>query len=255
MLKQQSAIEFLTVYSFALITLTFMLTISFLISSSVTPQTTLYSQCNIEPLMPCEEALITYNGIGFSTYTVLFRSDINYVIYFPQNALNVTTTGVGVQGRQHTFGNCYPQYASIYTQVICTAKISGTTHPSYGSDVNSPFSLTYSMCNSYSQGSCQSGNYLTTGYSLETLSPAYTNLYLLGLTAYNGLVLINGAAYPGGTEIYLISGNYIVYAKPNKGYFFAGWSIASGTSSVVPSTSQNAVLVLSSNSNVVATFG
>lgn len=254
-MKQQSAVEFLTVYSFALITLTFMLTISFLISSSVTPQTTLYSQCNIEPLMPCEEALISYNAVGFSTYTLLFRSDINYVLYFPQNALNLTTTGVGVPGTLHTFGNCYPQYASLYTQVICIANVPGATHPSYGDDVDSPFSLTYNLCNSYLPGSCQSGNYLTTGYSIESLSPAYTKLYLLGLQSYNGIILLNGAPYPGGSQLYLVSGNYIVYAKPNSGYYFEKWSVSSGTSNVVPSSAQNAILVLNSNSNVVATFG
>jgi hypothetical protein len=120
-----------------------------------------------------------------------------------------------------------------------------------GATTYTQFQIRYGLCTNQSAASCTPDNYSATGYSFQTLSPPYTNLYNVSITSQYGVVVINGQSYLGSTVVYLTSGTYTLYAQPNAGHSFSGWD---GTTCPLSPATQNAILVLSSNCNIVAVF-
>jgi YVTN family beta-propeller protein len=253
-MQSQTALEFLSTYTFAFMIIAIAIFVVVLLSTAKGSNLQLFSSCNIEPLLPCEQTVLSHNSATQSTtFTVLFRNQLDFVLKFPANALNVTTTGIGSAGKVSTFGQCSPGLAAEGAQVVCNATIPGSYSPSLGTDMFTPFSLNFSICPSLT-AKCYPGNDNATGDASETLGGGQTsNLYTINIASQGGTVLINGV--PPGPEAYLTGGDYTIYVQPNPAYAFVSWSWNGGAgSSITPPTAQNAVLVLGSSGNIIATL-
>ncbi len=269
-LNAQSAIEFLTTYSWALLIVTVFVAVVFTISFGGGAQQYYPSSCNIQPLLPClDSELLLPTPV---TYYVAFINNLQSSIYMPAGAFNAITTGIGVSGTKYTLGNCYPQLAVPGDRVVCVASIPGTTVPYYGTKVNTNFAITYKICNSNLQSSCGSSLYQTSGTGTQTLATANVPFYGVNALAQirssvnsvqlscsaanpgnacaggggfgsskssgisnvlaNAIIVINGAPYSTGQQLLLSPGNYIVGARvPAIFYLFQQWSSNVPTSS------------------------
>jgi hypothetical protein len=256
LLRQQSAVEFLITYSFAIMVLSMVLVSAYLIANAYATKVPISSTCTINPLLTCQQSILTYNSVGqYFNYLLLFRNNLNFVIQFPANALNLTTTGLTTAGKQITFGNCVPNVVAIGSQVICQAKISGASLVKQGTNEYAQFQFAYNLCSSSNTLTCSSSSpYYSTGYSFQTLSPAITNLYNITIKSYNGIVLINGQSYFNNSVLYLVSGTYNLYGIPTSGYSFVSWTWNGPGTPISPTSSQNSILTLVSNGNIIAQF-
>lgn len=260
--KAQSAVEFLSTYSFALVMITIALLVAALIAGARGSGLDLYSACSIEPLLPCQQAVLSYNPSSpsgaYSNFTLLFKNQLGYNLNFTANSLNLTTTNIGSTGRLYTIGKCHPGMAGLGAEVVCTATVRGANVPSIGTSVLTPFLISYQLCTSSNIASCSgtANVYNTTGYSTETLAPINTDLYNFSITSNNGIVYVNGAPYYSGTSVYLVTGNYPIYAQPFGTHTFASWSTVPSTSNfmITNTIASNSFLVLKQNGNVIANF-
>jgi len=254
-LRQQSAVEFITTYSFAIFIVSVILVAALTISLSLGATPPISSTCSIQPLIPCQETLLSYNSVGgYFTFIVIFRNNLGYLLQFPSNAINLTATGFANGAQQVNPGACYPTVAGQGTQVLCSIKISGTPQVKQGTNVYTQFHIFFGLCTSQLAASCTSNTYNVTGFSYQGLSGIYSNLYNLTVSVpgQNGIVVINGQSYFNNSVIYLVSGTYTLYAQPNTNYHFVSWS-----NTVVPisTTAQpNSILTLNNNGNVLALF-
>ena len=115
------------------------------------------SSCSIQPLLPCTEALLTYNSVTPLQYYVTFTNQLGSILYFPPNSLNISTSSIG-GGTNYQYGNCQPSFASKGSSVICAANIIVPSKPQAGSQVLVTFTLNYNICNSNSKSSCAAGH-------------------------------------------------------------------------------------------------
>jgi hypothetical protein len=264
MMRQQSAIEFLSTYSFAIFALSLVLVTAVTISLSIGTVAPVYSACNIQPLITCQQSLLTYNSVGgYFNFLLIFRNNLGFLLQFPSaNAINLTLTGVAGGANAVNFGGCSPTTAPQGTLVICTVKVPGTSQVKQGSNTYTQFRINYNLCTSAYNSlygnylpSCPSNTvYTVTGYSFQTLSPPYTNLYNLSISSLNGIVIINGESYLSGTNIYLTGGTYNLYAQPNVGYHFISWN---GVGSLLPSNAvahQNTTFTFTTSGNIIVIF-
>jgi hypothetical protein len=229
-MKQQAAVEFIITYSWAILIISLFVVLVLLISGTRPPQTYLQSSCNIQPLLPCTESLITYNSSSPMQYYVVFSNQLGHVLYFPLgSAINVTTTGTSGTGSSNTFGSCTPTFAGLGASVLCTTLVGGNSKPNVGTQVIVNFILTYSICTSapanaiYSNSLCPNF-YKSSGYSIQSVAPpAFKINYVTFKTNSNGTIILNGVSYIDSTTAYLPSGNYTIFAQPNSDKKFIGW--------------------------------
>ena len=255
-MKPQSAMELLSTYSWALLIIALFVSTVFLLSGSKPPSSYLSSSCNIEPLLPCAQTLLTQYGGPSSPihFIVAFTNELGVPISFAPNSINVTTTGIGVPGTEHSLGACTPSYATEGAHILCTANITGTVQPALGSQTSATFLISYDICKNPS--SCTSG-YKSTGISVQSASPPSRGIFKITLNTIpsTGDIVINGAKYINGTSVVLPIGKYLVYADAPNGYIFSSWTgSVFGTSLLSPSTTANATLSLVSNVTLEANF-
>ena len=255
-LKQQSAVEFISTYSFSMFIISLMLvaatTISLSLGSGTAP---VYSTCSIQPLIYCQQSLLTYNSVGgYFTYILAFRNNLGFLLQFPANALNLTTSSLVSSGSRIQMGSCAPTIAPQGSQVICIATVAGRSQVKQGASLYTQFRLTYGLCSNQSVSTCTSNTYSATGYSFQTLSPPTSNLYSISVSSSNGIVVVNGQSYLNNTVVYLTGGAYTLYAQPNSGYHFISWSWTGSGSSLSTTSASNTILTLNSNGNVVVVF-
>ena len=254
MKNAQSAVEFLSVYAFAMVIIAIVISIAFILGTSHTPSNNIFSSCSIEPLMPCHDAVMVYNAVGgYTDYIVLFTNQVGYTLYFPSNSFALTTTGIGSSGTHVTGGDCSPAYASDGSEVICNSIIEGSLSPGIGSTSEAYFSFGYQLCSQSNASVCYAGAYNSTGYSTSSIGPPGSYLHRVTLVADNGLVLIDGATYFGGTSFYLTNGIYQLYAMPLQGHAFVAWA-SSPAGAINPASTDNAILTLASDETVTAEF-
>lgn len=253
-LRQQTAVEFLTTYSFAIFIISIMLVTAAAISLSYGTTPPIYSSCSIQPLITCEQSILTYNSaVPQFTYTLLLRNQLGFVMRFPaSNAINFTATGIANRTKLVAYGACSPLVVPQGSQAICIVKAKAISQVKQGSTSFSQFVLAYSICTNQTASSC-STTYNATGFSYQTLSQAYTNLYNVTVQAYNGLLVINGQTYLNNSQIYLTSGSYIAYGQPSVGYGFQSlqWT---GTGGWTETTSQTNTVVVASSGNIIVKF-
>lgn len=254
--KLQSALELLTTYSWAFLIIAVFVAAAAIVSGSRAPTSYLTSTCSINPEFQClQSTLSRYNATTPIKFSILFTNDLGAPIYFPSNSFNITVTNVGASGVHSYRGSCTPQLALKGTQVMCISQIPGTQVPSTGSQASVSFVVNYSICNNMQSSSC-SGSYRTTGFSIQSVSPPGTSLFTTKFITNpgDGIIVLNGVSYTNGTSAILMGSKYTVYASPPNGYIFSSWSITSSTSSVSPTSAQNATLTLSSNATIQANF-
>ncbi len=205
--KSQSALELLTVYSWALLVIGVLLAIAFIVALSNNQANYLSPTCTIQPLLPCSDSLLSTTPIK---YYITFTNDLQIPMNFTANAINVTTEGIGSSGTEHSFGYCYPGFALPGTSVVCTANVSGSYGATSGRQAGVFFTLSYYLCNSDSQSSCNTASsYKTSGLSLQTIEPATLSYNTLtveigsignGAIGDNGLLVIDGERYADGAK-------------------------------------------------------
>lgn len=258
-LKQQSAVEFLVTYSWAIIAISLFVVSVLVLADTRAPINYLQSTCNIQPLLPCQETLLAYNSPSPIVYYIVFTNQLGSVLYFPPNAITLSTpgsaTGTSITASQST-GNCQPSFASPSVTVFCTVNLVTTSKPAIGSETIVNFAINYNICSTDNSISCAPGLYKSSGYSVQDVAPIGVKLNNITFaTVPSGTVIINGVTYFKGTSAYLTSGNYVIYAQPPSGQSFRSWSVTNSVSTSVASTSsQNTILVVSSNAFVTATF-
>lgn len=255
-LKQQSSMEFIITYSWAFIIISLFIVSVIVLSDTRPPSFYLASSCNIQPLLPCEESLLAYNAVTPMTYYVVFSNELGSVVYFPPNAITVTTTGLVGGGTTQSPGNCVPSFASDGATVLCTASIGGSSKPKAGTQTTATFDLVYNICTSGVKSSCSPGNYISTGTSSQSVAPAGVNLDNLTLITQpaTATVIVNGVTFYNGISTYLPSGNYVLYSGVPQGYNTITWSIVSPSSLISNTVTTNMILTLSSNAVVTASF-
>ncbi|MGA2800715.1 MAG: hypothetical protein ABSE71_05325, partial [Candidatus Micrarchaeaceae archaeon] len=255
MARAQSAIEFMLTYSWVFIIIALFIVTVVLISDSRPPSVYLGSSCNIQPLLPCTEALVTYNAIAPLQFYIVFTNELGTVMYFQPNAINVSTSSIGGTPN-YQYGNCQPTYASKGSQIICTTNLVTPTKPKAGSQATLTFTVSYSLCNSNSKSSCAPGVYKSSGFSAETMSPSNINLDTVTFMTAPPIatIVLSGITYYNGISIYMPSGNYILFSTAPTGYQSLSWSISSATSTLSSTTSANTVLTLSSNAIITASY-
>jgi|GEM_PF-1777120 hypothetical protein len=253
-LKQQSALEFIMTYSWAFIIMSLFVVSVVVLSGSRPPSTYLGSSCNIQPLLPCVESLLSYNSIGKLQYYVVFTNQLGLVLHFPANALNVSSESLGGFSGS-SIGNCTPSFAGRGSTVLCTANI-GNAKPSVGTQTMLTFEINYSLCNSNAKNSCQPGIYKTSGFSTQGVASSNTNLDNVTFITNpsTSTIMLNGVTYFNGISAYLPSGSYSLFAAPSAGLYFSAWSISSPTSTLSSTTTTNTTLTLKSNAVVTAVF-
>ncbi len=250
-MRQQSSMEFVLTYSWALLILGVFVATVAIISLSHPVRSYIPSQCTITPLFQCLDSLFAAN-----TLTVVFQNNLGQALYFPSNAFNATITGSGSE-TQYGIGECVPSFLPVGGEAVCDATVSGAQNLPMGSQLLTSFLITYEICNGGSFASCTAPTYKTAGSSLQAISPSGTSLYSItfhvGADASYGTIVLNGVSYPDGDTAYFVSRGITIYALPAAGHAFVSWSVT--PSSTVESTaSQNTVLSLSSNTVLTATF-
>jgi len=254
-LEAQSAIEFIMTYSWVFIVISLFIVTVVLVSDARPPTIYLGSSCNIQPLLPCTEALLTYNSITPLQYYVVFTNQLGSVLYFPPNSLNMSTSSIG-GSVNHQYGNCLPSFASKGSPIICTANIIVLTKPKAGTQAVLTFTLSYNICSSNTKSSCTPSLYKSSGISTETVSPS--NIKLNNLTFMTmppkATIILNGITYYNGISAYFPSGNYVLFSSPPNGYQTISWSVSSPSSVLSSTTTQNTVLTLSSDAVVTASY-
>ncbi len=230
--KGQSAIEFISVYSWSLIIL--VVTMTVIAAFVFTRGTTTYSPsyCYLGPSLPCQGLEISTNALG-ATATLIFINDLGTGLAFPSNSFSIISA-VGIPAAK---GLCYPANAVRGSIEICNATIPGF-RPSVGAQLNPAFTITYQIC----QKACASQIYNTSGTATLFVAP-HRNIsapVTLELQPAGGNIVVQGARYPGGSQIPLIANvHYSVYAIPQQSdEIFNAW-IASGNVFVVNSISQS----------------
>ncbi len=257
-LRQQSALEFIVTYSWALLIISLFVVSVLLISDTRAPAAYLQSTCSIQPLFPCSESLLAYNTLNPLQYYIVFTNQLGSVIYFPVNAINITTTNVGKIGTSYSYGNCTPAFASQGATVLCRANIGGNLKPNVGSQAIVNFGINYNICKTNNLLSCAPGLYKSSGYSVQNVAPVGIKLNNITFASNvpGGTVILGGITYFSDTSEFLPSGNYVVYAQPPSGDYFVSWAITNSLTTTIASTTlQNTTLVVSSNAFVTAKFG
>ncbi len=250
-LRQQTAMEFLSTYSFAIFTISLVLIAAVTISFSVGTNAPVYSSCSIQPLITCQQSLLTYNTPGrYFNYILVFRNNLGFGLRFPVNAINLTLSNLVSGASTNNLGKCAPSPAASGSQVICNVKVSGTSQVKQGANTYTQFKISYGLCSNQSVTSCSSNSYLVTGYSFQTLSPPFTNLYNVTVSSPNGIVVINDEPYLNNTVVPLTSGSYTIYGQPNAGVQFISWS---GSTCTISAGTPN-TLVVTSSCTVSAVF-
>jgi hypothetical protein len=256
-MKQQSTLEFIMTYSWAILIISLFVVSVAVLSDTKSPTFYLGSSCNIQPLLPCSESLLTYNSVTPLQYYLLFSNQLGSVMYFQPNAINLTTTSLGGPASYST-GSCTPGLAGVGVTVLCITNIAGPVKPKPGTQTVLTFTLNYELCSTGSKSSCTGGIYKSSGFSTQSVAPQNIKLYNLTLitkpAAAGAPLVVNGATYFNGSTVYLMTGNDILYAAIPKGYSHVAWSINSISSTLSSLILQNTTISISSNAVVTATF-
>ncbi|MDE1869342.1 MAG: hypothetical protein KGH60_05270, partial [Candidatus Micrarchaeota archaeon] len=219
------------------------------------PAAYLASSCNIQPLLPCSQTLLTTNAVSSQRFVVQFTNNLGVPMQFQANAINLTTTNIGNPGVSHFIGNCSPSFATRGAQVLCTVYISGSLRPSPGAQTSTSFTLTYSLCNGGTPSSCQSTAYKSTGLSTQNAAPSNVNFLTVNFITVpsTGSIVLNGVTYPSGVNAVYLPGNYVIFGVPPSGYRFDTWQF-NGVSTLSSTSLQNATLALRGNGTLTANF-
>ncbi|EQD63672.1 solute binding-like protein, partial [mine drainage metagenome] len=254
-MRSQTAIDFISSYAWALLVAAIAIMIIVVLIAS-RPSSYLPSQCSITPQLPCYGSEISaYSKTANIEFIVSFRNELGYPVAFDSpRSINLTVSGVGNLGTSDYYGTCSPMEAAPGTPVTCIITIPGEVEPRVGSQVNTKFALYYQLCTTSS--SVCTGNYATTGVSLQPLGKAANiNKATLIVNPSTGYLVINGSKYYNGSLVLLPVGNYTAFAVANaKNYAFDTWSTLYAANAIQPTSQKTALNLHAGNSTIKATF-
>ncbi|MCL5102245.1 MAG: hypothetical protein M1544_02730 [Candidatus Marsarchaeota archaeon] len=252
--RAQSAIEMLSVYSWAIILIAMVVALVFAMTGPFSPAQYLGSSCNIEPLMLCQHTYLApaINSGEPIKFTLIFTNNLGVTLNFTKDPFNVTTLNVGQSGVLNSTGSCGPQIAHPGTEVICYADIYGPVEPKMYSSVSDTFKVSYYTCS----GKSCSGPYTSTGTSIQEISPGAAKLINLSLYAQPSIarIVIDGISYSNEVTVPLEQGNYTIYAITPNGYQFNEWILESPNSSIANANAIQTQISLKSPSALTANF-
>ncbi len=249
----QTALEFVTTYGWAILIIAIVIALLAVYAGPRVNASKIPFQCNIQPGIPCTGAtMLGYNSsVGGLRYFISITNNLGTPIKFGAVPIRISVSNIGSSGTSTHTGTCRPGTLYQGGIAICNVTIPGSIEPSIGSDIRVNFNISYSICQS---GVC-TGNYIATGQSLQELSAANISFYTLTFDtspSSGGNIYMQGVKYSNGDTVLLNKGNYIVYASPNYGDVFTGWTVSGGTLSSL--TSEEATLSLAGNAIVTAGF-
>ena len=240
-MKNQSAIEFLTTYSWAFLILgIFVVSIlAFVSTPGNTASTYLPTSCFVSPSFPCYQSLVFTNTIA-TQFIVVLQNNLGVQVFFPKNSITVAPSYY--QNASYN-GGCYPQNAMPGATVICNATLGSFVVP-VGSQLNPRFTLNYHLC----AVKCTAQPYNTTGTAVTITAPYRSVLYQVALSTSptSGNIAISGVKYTNGANVVFITGlNYPVYAVSSSAApYFVSWTPSGNIqlgSSAAQSTTANAI--------------
>ena len=160
--KGQSAIEFLSVYTWTFLLLMVILTFATIISTTSRQTSYTPSYCYLEPQMPCYQAILAYNSVSLkSTAYVLITDNLGTPIYFSGNSFSINPA----LSSTSYYGNCGSGEFGSSNSIICTADL-GSYKPSAGAQLNPRFTISYRICNTALCANVMNTPlYNTTGYA------------------------------------------------------------------------------------------
>lgn len=248
--KQQSAIEYVLSYSWAIIILIAVLVIYFYYSSNQTTYASSY--CYISPEFPCYQLLINSNSIGTSAL-IEFSNNVNKPLYFSSSSFSIKFT----PNSQYYQGSCQPSTALQGERITCTISVTGLTLP-IGSEISPQFYLTYSECISQNCNSnskqevslTTSGSGLTYIYQYNSLLSTTTTLPTYTLNTYPSPT--NGGTTSPTSGSYNSGKSVSISETPSTGYSFNDWT-CTGTG-CYSGTSTNPTIIMDANIVETASF-
>ncbi len=172
--KAQSALEYLSVYSWALILMMLVILLFFLLSSKPSATTYSPSYCYISSGFPCYQLIVGTNSIG-STVIATFTNDLGKTVYFAQsNTFYVKLLSTAA----YAPGLCTPSTANPGSAITCVAYINGIS-PQFGQQLEPQFFFNYSECfsvNCNNQNTATLQKLSTAGSSVSFAYPINTLL-------------------------------------------------------------------------------
>ncbi len=230
--KSQTAIEFLSTYTWAFILIAIVIAIVVALSLTRSPTTYSLTHCFIQPELPCEGFIIMSNGTG-SRAVLAFLNNLGSNITLPSNAFEVQEP----LSSTVFHGQCLPSNGLKGSLIICNATMDGYA-PSVGTQLSPTFSVSYHLCSN----GCSSTILNSSGTSTLFVSPSenLTDRVTLSTSTGTGFVVLGGTSYPSNTVVAIIKGlSYPLYASPPNGYAFSSWTSSSGIAFENPSQSTN----------------
>ena len=267
--RAQSAVELLSTYSWALLIMAIFIAAVLYIATGAPAVQVFSSDCNIQPLIQCQDSALLVNSTGKVIFVVEFINKLQTPMLFAANAINVSASGFGKSGTAVYNGQCFPGFALPGSRVVCKVSAPAPSQQPTGTQIGTYFTLNYTICQSSNQSSCPAQYYSSTGYSVQSVASQSFNfvsvsfvangLYGIGYlntTNANGIIFVNGVPYSSGqTALFTATGNYVLNTQPPPGYLFVNWSVGSPSSSfVAPSNTQNSLLTLVNNATITATY-
>ena len=141
LLKLQSALEYLSAYSWALIILAVVAVIFFLIFQKSPTTTFSPSYCYISTGFQCYQLIVSTNSLG-SMAILAFTNNLGKPVYFNSNSgFSIKLTGTS----SYSQGSCTPTTASSGEQITCIAYIPGFS-PVLGTQLEPQFFFNYTEC-------------------------------------------------------------------------------------------------------------
>jgi hypothetical protein len=136
----QSSLEYLTIFSAALLLLAVVIIIIAVFSYVSKPTTSTNSQCYISSELYCLQVLIGSNGLYYEGI-VAFTNNLGTGINFASNSLVFYPISSGTA----YYGICLPANALRGSLVVCNATMQGWTAQN-GSQLTPRFVLHYTIC-------------------------------------------------------------------------------------------------------------
>ena len=184
-IKGQPAIEFLSVYAWALLSVILLVVVVTVLASSQSKNIYPPSHCYITPAFPCYNMYIMSNSVG-TVALIIFNNNFGRPIDFPSNAFSISPT----YANTIYTGQCIPANVAVGGVAYCNATLSGYS-TSVGTVLSPNFVVSYRICEKACSNTLPIYN--TSGSAEVTVSP------------YNALVtnfLQDGTVAGGGTYNY-----------------------------------------------------
>lgn len=216
-IKLQTAIEYLSIYAWALIILVIAISvIAFLSLSGSNSSTYLPSSCYISAELNCQQMYFMSNSTGSKAF-IFVQNNMGANMSMPANAFTIQP---GLSTSLYS-GNCYPANAIPGTSIECVAFIPGY-NVNLGTQLNPKIQLSYWTCTK----KCIASEFESSGSSTVYVSGFVPTFSVeLQTSTGTGAISVDGVRYSSNANVIFLQGvTYSIVADPPRGYAFSSWS-------------------------------